>query len=60
MKITKPGSLPEEQVFDATCTHCRCEFEFTRREARYESTCRNEEYLIIHCPTCKREVYRQI
>jgi hypothetical protein len=60
MKVLKPGQLPETQIYQAQCGYCRCEMEFTRGEAKFESTCRNEDYLKVNCPTCKREVWVQI
>ena len=60
MTIIKPGGLPELQVFEGKCLHCKCEFSFERREAVPESTCRNEDYLKVECPTCKRSVWVQI
>lgn len=60
MKVIRPGKLPEEKTYQGTCHHCECLFEFVRKEAEFESTCRNEDYLKVGCPTCKRLVYVQI
>ena len=60
MRVLKEGSLPEAEVFRATCPNCRTEFEFTRGEATYESSCRNDEFLKIACPKCRRIVYVEI
>ena len=50
MKIIKEGKLPELEVFQAECSHCKCVVEFLRQEAKYESH-RNEGYLSVNCPT---------
>jgi len=60
MKTIKPGVLPENEIYQAICAHCKCEMEFTRGEAEFVSTCRNEDYLKVGCPTCRRELWVQI
>ena len=60
MKVIKPGTLPETAIHRATCSHCGCVMEFERREATFQSTCRNEDYLTVKCPTCKRDVWLEI
>lgn len=59
MKITKPGALPDEEVLKGTCTHCKCEVEFTKGEARdIQHSPKNEVYYMIDCPTkgCGRNI----
>ena len=60
MIVIKPGILPETKVHGGKCFHCGAEFEFQASEAVPESTCRNEDYLKIACPTCKKIVWVQV
>lgn len=55
--ITKRGTPPEQLVHDATCTHCKTEYEFTRDEAEYISDQRDGDCLKTSCPVCKRDVF---
>lgn len=55
--ITKRGTPPEQLVHEATCTHCKTEYEFTRDEAKYISDQRDGDCLKTTCPVCKREVF---
>ena len=58
--IIKQGSLPEDRLFETTCSHCGTIFTFQRKEADYRSDQRDGEYLIISCPYCNRSVYNYI
>jgi uncharacterized protein with PIN domain len=60
MIVTKVGELPENDVFDAKCLNCKTEVSFKRLEARRESSCRNETFLIVVCPICYREIWKEI
>lgn len=62
MEIIKEGKLPEKEIFNGTCTHCRCHVRFERSEAKYHSTCRNEQYLEVKCPTpgCSKQIFVEI
>jgi hypothetical protein len=61
VKIIEPGLDPQNRIFEGSCVSCHCLFQFERREAiRQQSTSRNETFLLIACPTCKREVWVQI
>lgn len=55
--ITKRGTPPEQLVHEATCTHCKTEYEFTRDEAKHISDQRDGDCLKTTCPVCKREVF---
>lgn len=55
--ITKRGTPPEQLVHEATCTHCKTEYEFTRDEAKYISDQRDGDCLKTSCPVCKRDVF---
>jgi hypothetical protein len=57
MRVIRPGVLPDTKEYYGHCVYCHCAFTFMRGEAKFESTCRNEDYLKIACPTCKREVW---
>ena len=58
MKIIRAGKLPSERTHKAQCSNCHAEFEFTEKEARYESIPNNESAWIVKCPTqgCGKEV----
>ena len=55
MKIIKRGELPELQTYRTTCNNCHTGFEFLKQEAKARFD-RNEHYLTIDCPVCKRTV----
>lgn len=57
MRILKRGKLPEEKEYTAKCSYCSTEFLFTRGEARYESH-RNESYLVVKCPLCNKDCWK--
>lgn len=50
MKILKEGRLPEQQVYQTTCTKCGTEYEFKRGEARFSSDQRDGDALVTKCP----------
>lgn len=56
MKIIKPGSLPEERSYTATCYHCGAIVEFKRKEARIFSDQRDGTSLTVACPTCTKPI----
>lgn len=60
MEILVRGKLPEEELFDADCLYCKTQVRFQRKEARYESSCRNESFLVITCPICGNLIYTEI
>lgn len=60
MKVLKMGFIPEEQKYVAKCSYCYTEVEFQRKEARLESSTRNERFLIVTCPLCGKDIYREI
>ena len=55
MKIIERGELPESKIYRTQCNHCKTVFEFEKREAKARFD-RNEHYLTIDCPVCKRTV----
>lgn len=57
MRIIVQGKLPEEQVYDTTCRNCNTQFEFARKEARFQPDQRDGDCLVIPCPLCKKELY---
>jgi len=54
MKIIKQGVDPKTHVYRCTCFICETEFEFKKKEAKYNSDQRDGDYLSIDCPTCKK------
>ena len=57
VRIIKEGQLPEKKLYQKACQHCKTQYEFERGEARYESSPKNESYLIINCPFCGKLNY---
>ncbi|MBI1620052.1 hypothetical protein [Aquamicrobium zhengzhouense] len=55
VQIIRPGTLPEERAYTATCRNCDCQFTFLRADARYVPDQRDGDYLSIPCPTCTKE-----
>jgi len=60
MRVIRQGVLPETKLYRATCKHCGCEMEFTRKEAEYSSSVMNESLLKVNCPTCHNEVWTDL
>lgn len=58
VEIIRQGQIPEEQVFEATCTNCKTHFRFKRKEAKYVSDQRDGDFLEIPCPLCSKTVYK--
>lgn len=56
MKIIKKGSLKGKK-YRHTCDKCETIFEFFEKEAKFDSSPKNEAYLKIKCPVCKKECY---
>lgn len=59
MKILEQGRIPSQTIHRVTCLNCSTRFEFSRFEATL-GTDRNEDYLSIHCPLCRRECFLSI
>lgn len=59
MKIIKEGNLPSERKFTATCSNCKCHFEFLAKEAEYRSDQRDGDFYEVKCPQsgCGRANY---
>ena len=57
IRITKRGTPPEQLVHEATCTHCKTEYQFTSDEAHYIGDHRDGDFLKTSCPVCKRNVF---
>ena len=55
MDIIKLGSLPGEHEYEGKCYHCSTEVRFKRSESSYVCH-RNEEYVQVDCPLCKRVI----
>lgn len=59
VEIIKPGRVKAEDVFDATCRDCGCEFRFKRCEA-VPINDRDGAWLKIDCPFCKATVFKNL
>lgn len=57
MRVIKPGINKGEDLYQAICNNCRCEFEFKRLEATEHIDPRDGRYLRIECPTCIKDVF---
>jgi hypothetical protein len=60
MRIIREGTLPEKQLYTATCWKCTTEFEFSRIEATEVPDQRDGNYLRINCPLCKSSVTKMV
>jgi hypothetical protein len=60
MKIIQEGKLPEQKVYHAECNYCHTIVEFQLYEAiKTEHTPRNEDYLLILCPLCSKQIWTE-
>lgn len=57
VKVTKPGALPEHDVFEGTCYRCKTEVEFERADAKFTSDQRDGDFLSVACPTCGGSIH---
>lgn len=57
MRIVERGTLPEEQLWQGTCTHCRTRIEFERHEGKFHDDQRDGSYVTIACPVCQMTIY---
>jgi len=57
MKILKTGVIPGSLPIQVTCLHCKTKFEFMESEARVVHD-RNDTCLVVSCPMCNREVWK--
>jgi len=57
LNIIKPGNLPQDAIYRATCSSCEAVYEFARHEARFSTDQRDGDALITRCPTpgCGKE-----
>jgi len=55
MKIIEHGTPPDAKPITAKCSHCKTVVEFYKSEARVMAD-RNETYLLIECPVCKKGI----
>lgn len=58
MEIIKRGTLPSEKAHTTICGSCKTEFKFMEREARIVND-RNDICLVVECPICDKEVWKQ-
>jgi uncharacterized protein with PIN domain len=59
VEIITPGKLKGNQTYETKCKYCQCHFRFLRTEARIEHD-RDGTALIIRCPTCTSEVWKEM
>jgi hypothetical protein len=56
MRIIKEGIDPLEMIYRATCTYCKTEIEFARKEANVTYDQREGDWLSVQCPLCKNSI----
>lgn len=60
MKIIEYGHLPKQKIYTSECDYCHTVVEFQFYEAiRIEHTPRNEDYIVILCPLCSKEIWSE-
>jgi len=52
MRITKRGFDPKFEIWTATCTNCKTEYEAERRELKVEDTQRDGSFAHKTCEVC--------
>jgi uncharacterized protein with PIN domain len=57
MKIIKQGELPEEKEYSATCSNCKTEFEFLRKEGKVHFDQRDGNSVVVKCPLCQKSCW---
>jgi len=55
IRVVKPGVLPQERLYDGTCSYCKAILEAAREDLQ-EVTAGGEEAHQARCPTCKTVV----
>lgn len=58
IKVTKMGKLPEDKVFQGSCSNCKSKMEWLRKDAlsHHPETQRDSEFTTIKCPVCDHTV----
>lgn len=57
MKIIKRGELPEEKVYQETCSRCKSELEFKAGELRSSPDPRDQGECYVMCPVCNSHLW---
>lgn len=60
MEILYRGTPPEQRQYDARCLNCNTLVRFTRSEAKYFTSARNEAWLEVKCPVCDHAIAKDI
>ena len=53
MRIIKNGHIPEEKVYQKTCSNCGCIFTYTKKEKKMDFN----GGLYLWCPCCNQTIY---
>ena len=53
IKVLSRGTLPDQIIYQSTCSNCRSELEFNKSDT-HASTERNETFYSLTCPVCKK------
>jgi hypothetical protein len=60
MEIIKKGCLPEERIYEATCSYCKTQIRFFQGEGIIINEQRDGSYICVQCPLCKKDIYKSI
>jgi hypothetical protein len=56
MRMTKRGADPKHEIWSATCTNCKSEFEAERHELKVEDTQRDGAFAHSTCDVCEHDM----
>lgn len=59
MEIIKRGQLPQDQVHNETCGHCKSELQFKHSEVTPSPDQRDAGLWFVTCPVCKNQIFRE-
>lgn len=60
MKVIKKGALAGDSIYRTTCSNCKSELEFQRKEAKYHFDQRDGDFLEVKCPVCGHPAYANV
>ncbi len=55
IRIIRAGKLPEDKLYNKTCTKCSTVFEYTVKDTRYGG--QRDDCQYIECPLCRQTLY---
>ena len=56
MRMTKRGKDPKFEIWKATCSNCKSEYEAQRRELKVEDTQRDGAFAHATCEVCEQDI----